>query len=106
MASDIFNDDQRMFGIIREYRANLPSPESYWPILEFDKFAYSIWAVDELIAYVLSNTDKTVEQAVQEFHSLMLEYSCISTDFSDANFMFDIAVDVTDDIIEIFYAMS
>lgn len=99
-----YSDDTRMINIIREYRANLPEPSAKWPSMEFDRIAYTIWATDELLVYVLANMNVNVWTAVTQWRQQMLGYSCIA-DYTDANFMFEIAYEVGDDILEIFDAL-
>lgn len=101
------SEDYRILNLIKEYRANLSIPSSpKWPDIEFDRCAYSIWAADELILYVQSHMDIGVYRAIDAFKNMVLDYSCAISNYSEANFMFDIAHDVATDILDQITAMQ
>lgn len=98
-------DDMSVLSVIREYRANMAQPTSTWPEMNFDQSAYSIWAADELLLYINAHSSWSVYQSVEEFRYMVSEYSKIPTNYSDANFMFEVAVELADDILDILNGM-
>lgn len=98
--------DRTAINMIVEYRENLGEFISSWPEIEFDRVAYSRWAADEIIMHILSHTDWTPMKAVLDFKGIVEQYMCIPTNFSEANFIFDIAYDVACDIVDILVAME
>jgi hypothetical protein len=98
--------DRSVINAIVEYRENLGELASSWPEMEFDRVAYSRWAADEIIINILSHTDWTPMQATEDFRGRVEKHMCVVTNFSEANFIFDIAYDVACDIIDILIAME
>ena len=98
-------DDERVKFIIREYRANLGEPTYTWPHMDFDKFAYSRWAAEMIENYVFAHEHEwTAFRSVEEFKNLMGKYMCRSN-YSEVNFIFEIAYETACDISEIILAM-
>ena len=98
--------DQRMLQAILEYRADIDDPGPRWPEMEFEKYSYSKWAVDELYIWVLSHPDWTVLHAVSEFVDMMNRYACRETHYSEANFIFEIAWEQAGNIYYILSCME
>lgn len=99
--------DEQIMSIIKEFRAGMPVPSSpKWPDIEFDKAAYSLWAADELIMYIQDHREIGVYKAIYAFKDMMLDYSCVLTHYSDANFMFDVAHDLVESILDVLAAAS
>lgn len=98
--------DRTIINMIVEYRESLGEPTSSWPEMEFDKVAYSRWAADEIIINILAHTDWTAMRSVEDFRGRVEKYMCIVTNYSEANFIFDIAYEVACDIIDILNAME
>ena len=98
-------DDERMMLIIREYRADLGEPTYKWPDMEFEKNAYARWATDELMLFIKLHMDQPIMWSIETFKSMMARYMCRSTNYSEANFIFEIAYEVTCDISDIIEAM-
>lgn len=98
--------DERQLRVIREYAAMLETPTCNWPEIEFDTRVARIWAVSELYKWVICHMEWTVMRAVKEFGNLVAEYSCIVDNYSEANFIFEIALEEACNIEDILVAMS
>jgi hypothetical protein len=92
-------DDGRMLSMIREYRAGINEPDARWPEIEFNRAAYSRWAVDEILMLIVDHPEMSVLQVVNSFKNMMHEYSKYTSCYNeDAKFIFDLAWEVASDI--------
>ena len=98
-------DDERMIQAIREYWFDLGDPMSSWPKDEFERVAYSKWAVDEILTLFFDNVDWTPLRATEEFKYIMGTYMCRSTNFTEINHIFEIAYRAASDISDILMGM-
>lgn len=98
-------DNERMFQAIREYWYDLGEPLSSWPKSEFERVGYSRWAIAEIINLFYDNTDWSLLRAAEEFRIIMGKYRCITTNFQEMNYIFDIAYGAATDISDILAGM-
>ena len=99
-------EDQRMVNVIREYIATLPDPASSWPNIEFDRMSYTRWAADEILIYVLANPNLSVYHAVEDMKASFEVYMTMQDMFKyEINFIFEIAYETAEDILDILSAM-
>ena len=79
-------------------------PESYKDLDRalFDYKSYKYWALTELRTYIIKeciHSDVGIFEAVEEFRSLMNQYSC-DTCSVECNFIFAVAYDVATDVLD------
>ncbi len=101
--------DERQINAIVEYMNGVPIPTSNYPSGVFEDCAYTKWAAEEILIFVLSHTDWTVMKSVEVFKKRMAKYSRLSScDNYKCNIahIFDIAWRTAIDISDIIYAMS
>lgn len=99
-------DETKMIHAIEEYLFDLGEPEPGWPTKEFERVAYSRWAADEILRFVLSHLDWTPMKSVEVFKCQVGKYAQVKTNHEDADYIFEIAYHVASDISDILYAMN
>lgn len=99
------SEDRRLINALIEYRCMINEPGPRWPEMEFDKNSYSGWAVDEIMLMIMAHPDWTVMKCVETFKAKMLEFACYSSNFSEANFIFEIAYETADDLSDVLGGM-
>ena len=103
-------EEERQVQAITEYYHTFGDPAEYWPKLEFERVAYSRWAIDEMLIMIYSHLDWTPMRAVEEFKNLMRDFANMTfeKDFGhgDMNQIFETAYDVACDVSDILAAMS
>lgn len=89
--------------VIQDYILDLEEPRCNWRKSRFDQLSYSRWAAKEILRYVKKHRDLKAIDAIEDFISMIDRFSNINT---DTNYVFSIARDVAEDILEIFLAME
>lgn len=103
-------DEERQVQAITEFYHSFGEPAFSWPELEFERVAYSRWAIEEILVMVYSHLDWTPMRAVEEFKNLMRDYANMTfeKDFGRGkmNFVFETAYDAACDVSDILLAMG
>lgn len=95
---------KRIVLIIQDYLQDLKLPNKCGRRMRsFDQISYSIWATGELLRYVLKRRTIPPIDAIEEFISKMDGYSCLN---GKSSYIFSVAHDVAEDILDIFLAMG
>lgn len=85
--------------IIKNYMKRLKRPKGGIRMPHFEQLSYSRWAANELLNCVMKQSSKTPVKVIEEFISKMDMYSCMN---SNASFMFSVAHDTAEDILDVF----
>ena len=100
------NMNERALFVIEEYMYDLFEPGKNWPEYEFRKRSYQRWAAEELSKCIRKHPNESVLKTVEDFVRKTKEYSEIDHDDRNDSFIFQVACDVTTDILDILRAMS
>ena len=89
--------------IIEDYILDLKIPHrvTYKNSLWFAQMSYSVWAAEEVLNYVRNNQNRPVIYVIEEFVMKMNRYSYIN---NDTSYVFSVAKDIAEDILDIFLA--
>lgn len=91
---------------IRTYISEfLFEPQVNWPQLYFDERCYSIWAANEILQRILDHPFIPASKIIDEF-AIKCSYFACFTENATANFIFSVALDVADDILDVLRAMN
>ena len=85
--------------IIRGYIVKLKVPVCDWPHSNFKQLSYSRWAAKEVLKYVKEHDSIPPIVAIEEFIRKMDKYSCMN---SNSSYMFSVAHDIAEDILDLF----
>lgn len=100
------SDDERQVRVIIDYASEyLPEPQPAWPKAEFERLAYSRWAVSKIVKLLYENPDKTPMRIVIEFKCQMGEYVQKTTNYPEALKHCKYGYEVACDLEEILTAM-
>ena len=89
--------------IIQDYMLDLREPRNLHQRSQFKQSSYSIWAANEIMKYVKEHKSMPTIDAIEDFIRKMDEYSCMNP---DSSFIFSVAHDIAEDILDIFLAME
>lgn len=87
---------------VKEYIADLKPPKYRLKRSFFEQKTYSIWAAKEVLQYLWSHPDTPPIIAIEEFIEKMDKYSLKNR---ESSFIFSVAHDIAEDILDIFLAM-
>lgn len=87
--------------IIESYIWDLKSPRIKVRDQLFKQLSYRIWAAEELYDFVCKNDNVPPLEAVEQFIKKMDHYACLN---SSNSFMFSVAHDTAEDVMDILLA--
>lgn len=90
--------------IIQDYILDLKEPRNHYQRSQFKQSSYSIWAANEVLNYIREHESiRPTSIVIEDFIRKMDEYSCKN---SINSFIFSVAHDIAEDILDIFLAME
>lgn len=89
--------------IIQDYILDLKEPRNHYQRSQFKQSSYSIWAANEVLKYIKDHSSLPPVIAIEDFIYKMDIYSCTNPNNS---FIFSVAHDIAEDILDIFLAME
>lgn len=85
--------------IIQKYIADLDDKPYFWQKPNFKQNSYTKWAANELLECIRNRPTTSVIVTIEEFIRKMDRYSCMNLKNS---YMFSVAHDTAEDILDIF----
>lgn len=85
--------------IIQKYIADLEKQNHFWQKSSFKQNSYAKWAANELLECIKNRPKTSVIVTIEDFIRKMDRYSCMSLKNS---YMFSVAHDTAEDILDIF----
>lgn len=91
--------NERTISIIKEYMQRLEKPNDNVKTSYFKQLSYSRWAVGEILRCVEKQKSIPPARVVEDFIFRMDQYSCVN---HNSSFMFSVAHDIAEDILDSF----
>lgn len=85
--------------IIQKYIADLEKQTHFWQKYSFKQNSYAKWAANELLECIRNRPTTSVIVTIEDFIRKMDRYSCMNLKNS---YMFSVAHDTAEDILDIF----
>ena len=91
--------NKSVISVIQSYIVKLNKPTHNWRSSRFEQSSYTRWAAKEVLRYVKEHNTIPPVMAIEEFVRKMDAYSCMN---KHTSYMFSVAHDVAEDILDIF----
>ena len=96
--------EERLKLIFADYEMDFIHPRNLCKSrAEFEKMCYSIWAVNELLNYMIANKTLDPIVSIRQFAAKVKGYASMNP---NSRKMFTVAKEVTEDILDMFLAMQ
>ena len=98
--------DERAISAIEDYMFDLFEPGRNWPKYEFNKRSYERWAAKEILKRIQQHPEIPAINLVEEYVLMTDEFSGIEHDERNDSFIFSVAHDMAENILDVLIAMK